>query len=113
MSSPSLSSRSPPSQSPSPKLIGDLPYATLKRLADRIDNPGEGNWRELIRVLPGTAYDQATVERFGLNANRVGGSPGYALLTDLSNRGISYDVLVTGLKRLHFGAALHDLGYRG
>ncbi len=61
----------------------------------------------------GVSYDQATVEKFGLNGNRVEGSPSYALMTDLSNRGIGYDVLITGLKKLHFGAALTDLGYRG
>lgn len=109
MSSP-LTPRSPPSET---RLVGDLPYAALKRLADRIDTPGEGNWRELIRVLPGVSYGQTMVERFGLNAARIGGSPGYALLTDLSNRGVSYDALVSALKKLNFGAALQDLGYRG
>ena len=65
------------------------------------------------RTGTAVSYDQTTVEKFGLNSNRPGGSPGYALLTDLSNRGVSYDILIAGLKKLHFGAALNDLGYRG
>ena len=36
-----------------PKLLSDLPYTTLKRLADQLDMPCEGNqlyWRKLIKV---------------------------------------------------------------
>lgn len=100
---------------PRPKAISELPYATLKRLADRLDMPCDGSlyWRKLITVMPGSPYDQLTVERFAMNAHRLDGSPAYALLTDMSNRGVSYDELVSYLKRMSFYAALHELGYRG
>ncbi len=38
---------------PKPRLISELNYAVLKKLSDRLDMPGEGNWRKLISVLPG------------------------------------------------------------
>ena len=100
---------------PRPKAISELPYATLKRLADRLDMPCDGSlyWRKLITVMPGTPYDQLTVERFAMNAHRLDGSPAYALLTDMSNRGVSYDELVSYLKKMSFYTALHELGYRG
>ena len=100
---------------PKPKAISELPYATLKRLADRLDMPYDGSlyWRKLITVMPGTPYDQLTVERFAMNAHRLDGSPAYALLTDMSNRGVSYDELVSYLKKMSFYTALHELGYRG
>lgn len=104
-----------PRSPPKPKAISELPYATLKRLADRLDMPCDGSlyWRKLISVMSGTPYDQLTVERFAMNAHRLDGSPAYALLTDMSNRGVSYDELITYLKKMNHYAALHELGYRG
>ena len=49
----SVSSRGGPPQSPKPRLVSDLDYALLKRLGDRLDVPGEGNWRRLISALSG------------------------------------------------------------
>lgn len=95
------------------KKLADLDYVSLKKLANRLDIPGERNWRSLIEKVPGVRYDPLTVERFGLNANKSDGSPGYALLTDMSNRGVTYDQLITALKRMHFDTALQDIGYRG
>ncbi len=100
----------------SPKLISDLPYTTLKRLADRLDLPCEGNqlyWRRMVNEWSGSPYDQLTIERFAMNANRLDGSPAYALLTDMSNRGVSYGHLVSLLKKIGHHTALHGLGYRG
>ena len=48
-----------------------------------------------------------------MNANRVDGSPAYALLTDMSNRGVTYDELITLLKKLNHKLALQELGYKG
>ena len=62
---------------------------------------------------PNSPYDQLTVERFALNAGRVDGSPAYALLTDMSNRGVTYDELITLLKKLNHKLALQELGYKG
>ena len=47
-----------------------------------------------------------------MNANRVDGSPGYALLTDMGNRGITYKQLVAGFKKINLAGALYDIGYR-
>lgn len=97
-----------------PSTVSDLPYAVLKRLADQLDLPNRGSqpyWRELIKILPDCPYDQITVEKFGMNANRVDGSPAYALLTDLSNRGMTYNDLVSLLKALKHYTALSDMGY--
>ena len=101
---------------PKPKLICDLSYSAIKRLSDRLDLPCDGKqlyWRRLIEVWPASPYDQLTVERFAMNANRLDGSPAYALLTDMSNRGVSYGELVSMLKKLNHNTALHDLGYKG
>lgn len=99
-----------------PKLVSDLPYPTLKRLADRLDVPCGGNqlyWRRMVDVWAGSPYDQLTIERFAMNAHRVDGSPAYALLTDMSNRGVAYSHLVSLLKKINHNSALHELGYRG
>lgn len=96
--------------------VSELPYAVLKRLADQLDQPNRGNqpyWRELIKVLPDCPYDPIAVEKFGMHANRVDGSPAYALLTDLSNRGMTYSELVSLLKTLKHFAALGEMGYAG
>ena len=96
--------------------ISELPYATLQRLASRLDMPCDGNqlyWRRLIEAMPEGMYDPLTVNRFAMNANRLDGSPGYALLTDMGNRGVTYDQLVTYLKSMSFDVALRELGYKG
>ena len=96
--------------------ISDLPYATLQRLGNRLDLPCGGNqlyWRQLIEVMPEGMYDQLTVNRFAMNANRLDGSPGYALLTDMGNRGVTFEQLVTYLKSMNFDVALRELGYKG
>ena len=119
MASHSSQSAAKSSTKPSPqqgkrfRKIADLDYPTLKKLADKLDIPGERNWRKLIEVMPSCRYDQLTVERFGLNANKSDGSPGYALLRDLSNRGVTYDELITAFKKMQFDTALQDIGYRG
>lgn len=96
--------------------ISDLPYAALQRLGSRLDLPCGGNqlyWRQLIEVMPEGMYDQLTVNRFAMNANRLDGSPGYALLTDMGNRGVTVEQLVSYLKRMKFDVALRELGYKG
>ncbi len=93
--------------------ISELDYVTLKKLANRLDIPGERNWRRLVEVMPSCHYDTLTVERFGLNSSRSDGSPAYALLTDMSNRGVTYDQLISGLKKMQLDTALQDIGYRG
>lgn len=96
--------------------ISDLPYATLQRLGNRLDMPCAGNqlyWRKLIEAMPEGMYDQLTVNRFALNAGRLDGSPGYALLTDMGNRGVTFDQLVSYLKKMKFDVALKELGYKG
>ena len=96
--------------------ISELPYATLQRLGNRLDMPCAGNqlyWRRLIEVMPEGMYDQLTVNRFAMNAGRLDGSPGYALLTDMGNRGVTFQQLVTYLKSMKFDVALRELGYKG
>ncbi len=93
--------------------IVDLDFVTLKKLADRLDIPGERNWRKLIEMMPSCRYDSLTVEKFGLNANKSDGSPAYALLSDMSNRGVTYDELINAFKKMQFDTALQDIGYRG
>ena len=96
--------------------ISDLPYAALQRLANRLDMPCDGNqlyWRRLVEAMPEGMYDPLTVNRFAMNAGRVDGSPGYALLTDMGNRGVTYDQLVTYLKSMKFDVGLRELGYKG
>ena len=116
-----MTARSPSDPQPSqpkskPRRIGDLPYVTLRKLSNRLDTLSDGKesyWRKLVEVMPSLGYDQSTVERFALNANKQDGSPAYALLTDMSNRGVGYEELITALKKLHLNTALHDLGHRG
>lgn len=93
--------------------IADLDYITLKKLANRLDIPGERNWRRLIEMMPNCHYDPLTVEKFGLNASKLDGSPAYAMLSDMSNRGVSYNQLITALKKMQFDTALQEIGYRG
>lgn len=96
--------------------ISELPYATLQRLASRLDMPCDGNqlyWRRLIEAMPEGMYDSLTVNRFAMNANRLDGSPGYALLTDMGNRGVTFEQLVGYLKSMSFDVALRELGYKG
>ena len=96
--------------------ICELPYATLQRLGNRLDMPCGGNqlyWRLLIEALPEGMYDQLTVNRFAMNANRLDGSPGYALLTDMGNRGVTFQQIVGYLKKMQFDLALRELGYKG
>ena len=95
------------------KLLADLDYVTCKKLANRLDIPGEKNWRALIEAMPGQHYDSLTVEKFGLNARKIDGSPAYALLMDMSNRGVSYDQLIAALKKMNFDLALQEIGYTG
>ena len=63
--------------------------------------------------MPSCRYDSLTVERFGMNASKTSGSPAYALLMDMSNRGITYDQLIAALKKMEFNLALHEIGYKG
>lgn len=102
---------------PSPnESISELPYATLQRLASRLDMPCGGNqlyWRRLVEAMPEGMYDSLTVNRFAMNASRLDGSPGYALLTDMGNRGVTFEQLVSYLKSMHFDVALRELGYKG
>lgn len=93
--------------------IADLDYVTVKKLANRLDIPGDKNWRKLIEMMPSVRYDPLTVEKFGLNASKHDGSPAYALLSDMSSCGVTYDQLIAGLKRMQFDTALQEIGYRG
>ncbi len=103
----------PPPQAKQSRRLADLDYVTLKKLANRLDVPGERNWRRLIEVMPSVRYDALTVEKFGMNATKVDGSPGYALLSDMSSGGVTYDQLITALKKMQFDVALQEIGYRG
>ena len=104
---------------PKPKPICDLSYSAIKCLADRLDLPYPCDGKQLY--FTGGASSRSgplaptikSLERFAMNANRLDGSPAYALLTDMSNRGVSYGELVTMLKKLNRNMALHDLGYKG
>jgi hypothetical protein len=93
--------------------IADLDYVTVRKLANRLDIPGDKNWRKLIEMMPSVRYDTLTVEKFGLNSSKQDGSPGYALLSDMSSRGVTYDQLIAALKRMQFDTALQEIGYRG
>ena len=60
MSDVGTTARSPPAkgrpkQTTEPQVIGDLPYAALKKLSDKLDTPcgNEMNWRKLILVCGG------------------------------------------------------------
>lgn len=93
--------------------IADLDYVVVRKLANRLDIPGDKNWRKLIEMMPSVRYDPLTVEKFGLTSNKADGSPGYALLSDMSSRGVTYDQLITALKKMEFDMALQEIGYRG
>jgi hypothetical protein len=95
------------------KFMSELPYKALKDLSDRLDLLKDGKtayWRELAREMD---YSSVNVEHFGLNAGKLNGSPGYSLLLDMSNRGITYDELVAMLKKLQLYEALVTLGHKG
>ena len=99
-----------------PRLVSQLPYPTLSKLSTLLDTSRDGTqvmWRRLIEEMPHLKYDVTTVEKFALNATKPNGSPAYALLTDMSNKGVAYDELISGLKKLDFYAALTAIGYRG
>lgn len=98
------------------RLVSELPYNTLSKLSSLLDTSRDGSqvmWRKLIEMMPHLKYNVTTVEKFALNANQPNGSPSYALLTDMSNKGVSYDDLITGLKKLDFHTALTAIGHRG
>ena len=106
-------SRSVPSPNGEGKMMSELPYKALKDLSDRLDLLKDGKtayWRELARLMD---YNSITVETIGLHAVKPNGSPGYALLLDMSNRGISYEELVSYLKRLELFDALVQIGHKG
>lgn len=95
------------------KPLIDLPYKSLKDLSDRLDLLKDGKtayWRELAREMD---YNSITIENFGLSAMKPNGSPGYSLLLDMSNRGVTYDELVAMLKKLQMFEALTTLGHKG
>lgn len=99
-----------------PRLVSQLPYTTLSKLSSLLDTSRDGSqvmWRKLIEEMPHLKYNVTTVEKFALNVNQPNGSPSYALLTDMSNRGVSYEELITGLKKLNFHTALTAIGHRG
>lgn len=103
---------SPPTKSSSNRLA-DMEYITLKKLANLMDIPGDKNWRGLIEAMPSCRYDRLTVERFGMNASKPDGSPAYAMLMDMGNRGVTFKELVAALKRMQFDLALQEIGYQG
>lgn len=110
------SKRDLPKKTQAPRLVSELPYTTLSKLSALLDTSRDGAqvmWRKLIEQMPQLKYNVTTVEKFALNANQPSGSPAYALLTDMSNRGISYDELITALKKLNFYTALTEIGHRG
>ena len=95
------------------KSLSELPYKSLKELSDRLDQLRDGKtayWRELAKEMD---YTSIMIENFGLSANKPNGSPGYSLLLDMSNRGVTYDQLITMLKRIHLYDALANLGHKG
>ena len=95
------------------KMMSSLPYKTLKDISDRLDLLKDGKtsyWRELATLMD---YDHITVEKFGMLASKQNGSPGYSLLCDMSNKGVSYEELVSYLKRLELFDALVQIDYRG
>ena len=100
-----------------PRLVSQLPYTTLSKLSSLLDTSrGDGSqimWRKLIEEMPHLKYDVTTVEKFALNVNQPSGSPSYALLTDMSNTGVTYEELIIGLKKLNFHTALTAIGHRG
>jgi len=108
-------SRSPPEvqKSVSSQRLADMDYITLKTLADRLDIPGDKNWRALIAAMPSCRYDPMEVERFGMNARRPDGSPAYTMLMDMGSRNVTYKDLVGALKKMRFDLALEEIGYRG
>lgn len=95
------------------KSMSDLPYKALKDVSDRLDLLKDGKtayWRELAREMD---YPSITVENFGLNAGKLNGSPGYSLLLDMSNRGVTYDELISLLKKLQLYDCLVALNHKG
>lgn len=95
------------------KNVSELSYTVLKAIGDRLDMvSGEGTsyWRKLAELLE---YDIMTVEKLGMASLKPDGSPGYSLLLDMSNRGTTYNELVSYLKRLTLYEALTHLGYKG
>lgn len=93
--------------------MSELPYKTLKDISDRLDLLKDGKtsyWRELATLMD---YSHITVEKFGMQASKPTGSPGYSLLLDMTNKGVSYDELVSYLKRLELYDALVQIGYKG
>lgn len=99
-----------------PRLVSQLPYPTLSKLSTLLDTSRDGSqlmWRKLIEEMPHLKYNVTTVEKFALNVNQPNGSPSYALLTDMSNRSVTYEELITGLKKLNFFTALTAIGHRG
>lgn len=103
-------------KSQTPRLVSQLPYTTLSKLSSLLDTSKDGSmvmWRRLVQVMPHLKYNVTTVEQFAMNASQPSGSPSYALLTDMANRGVSYEDLINGLKKLNFFTALTEIGHRG
>lgn len=96
--------------------LSEVPYATLKRLGDRLDMAYDGTstwWRKLIEKKADSRYDMVTVARLARVGQQQDGSPGYELLRDLSNRGVTFEELVSLLKKLEYYDALKEIGYKG
>lgn len=99
----------------SPTHLSDLSYTLLKRLGDRLDmDSGKTTWwRKLIEAKNDDTYSTMAVAKFAQSALRSDGSPGYDLLLDMSNRGMTFDGLTSLLKKIKYYDALKDIGYKG
>lgn len=96
--------------------LSEVSYATLKRLGDRLDMAYDGTstwWRKLIEKKADPRYDAITVAKLARAGQQHDGSPGYELLMDMSNRGVTFGELVSLLKKLEYFDALKEIGYKG
>lgn len=93
------------------RLVRDLPFQTLNRLAAILDlyDGGRAGWEQVIAQMPKGTYDNIQVGTFRLSQMRLGGSPSYDLLTDMGYRGRTVEQLISYLEKVENEKALELL----
>ena len=93
------------------RLVRDLPFQTLNRLAAILDlyDGGRAGWEQVITQMPKGTYDNIQVGTFRLAQMRLGGSPSYDLLTDMGYRGRTVEQLISYLEKVENEKALELL----
>lgn len=106
-----MASRGVGSALTSHRLVRELPFQTLNRLAAILDviDGNRAGWEKLVEQMPKGTYDHVQIGTFRLAQMRLGGSPSYDLLTDMGYRGRTVEQLISYLEKVENEKALELL----